>query len=103
MLYVPDSCSMRNSKSDSWILQVGAAGNQYPHEKSQYSFKLSIVHYLVAMEDITSIWKLLQFILLLSPLEWQYITYEASLQWRHKGEEVNTSPWMQSFKESLVG
>lgn len=75
MLYVPDSCSMKNSKSDSWILQVGAAGNQYPHEKSQYSFELSIVHYLVALDYSTSIWKLLQFILLLSPLDWQYITY----------------------------
>lgn len=44
----PHGCSMKNSKSDGWILQVDVAGNQYPHERSRYGAELSIVPYLVA-------------------------------------------------------
>lgn len=67
---------MKNSKSDSWILQAGVAGNPYPRDKIRYSVEFSTVHLLVALDYITSIWKLLQFILLLTSLHWQYESYE---------------------------
>lgn len=64
VLYVPECCSMKNSKSDSWLLQVCLAENQYPHENSQCCVEYRIVQYLVALDYIILIWKLLQFIFL---------------------------------------
>lgn len=43
-LYVPECCVMKNSKSDSWILQAGVAGNPYPQDKIRYSVEFSTVH-----------------------------------------------------------
>lgn len=79
MVYVLE-CSMKTSKSDSWILQFGMVGNQYLHKKSQCTVELGNVLFHAVLDYIISIWKLPQFNLSLSPLDWQYILKDSGLQ-----------------------
>lgn len=53
---------MKNSKSDSWLLQSCVAENQYPHDNSQYCVEYTIIQYIVALKYIILIFKMLQFI-----------------------------------------
>lgn len=66
---VTECCSMKNSKSDSWVLQSCVAGNQYLHDNSQYSVEYCTVYCRTEIYYINL--EIAAVSLLLSSLDWQ--------------------------------